>query len=95
MTVGCAFVFHRRLVGRVDLQRIVAAAAQIAQICRPTECSTSFSSSRILAEEVLADVGAGLDRVFLIFAVDYFVHAADEQAVSILVEQRIPVASPR
>ena len=49
---------------------------------------------RIVAEEVLADVGAGLDGVLLILAVDDLAHPLDEQAVVIRREQRIPVAAP-
>ena len=49
---------------------------------------------RIGAEEVLAEVRAGLDRVLLILAVDDFAHALDEQAVVVGREQRIPVAAP-
>ena len=43
---------------------------------------------------MLAEVGARLDGVLLIFAVDDLAHALDEQAVLVLVEQRIPLAAP-
>src|SRR5205809_2608453 len=48
----------------------------------------------ILAEEMLADVGAALDAVALIFAVDDLGHALDEQAGLVLGEERVPVAAP-
>ena len=43
---------------------------------------------------MLAQVLAGLDGVFLIFAVDDFAHPLDEQAVFVFREQRIPVFAP-
>ena len=49
---------------------------------------------RVGAEEVLAEVGAGLDGVLLVLAVDDLAHPLGEQAVVILGEQRIPVAAP-
>src|SRR5919106_1105347 len=49
---------------------------------------------RIFAEEVLADVGAGLDDVFLVLAVERLVHALDEEAGVVRLDQRVPVAPP-
>ena len=50
-----ALVLDGRLVGGVDLLRIVAAAAQLLQLL-VGECSTMLGNFGILAEEVLADV---------------------------------------
>ena len=50
---------------------------------------------RVLAPEVLAEVLARFDGVFLIFAVDDLAHALDEQAVLVFREQRIPVLAPQ
>src|SRR5690606_34754477 len=48
----------------------------------------------ILAEEMLADVRAGLDGVALVFAVDDLAHAPREEARPIAREERIPVVAP-
>ena len=69
-----ALVLDGRLVGGVDLHRIVAAAASASGAARRVRCSTMLEQPRIGAEEVLADVGAGLDGVLLILAVDDFAH---------------------
>src|ERR1051326_3094504 len=49
---------------------------------------------RPFAEEVLADVGAGLHNVLLIFAIDDLIHAFDEAIVRVGSEERVPVAAP-
>ena len=91
---GRAAVLDGRLVGRVDLQRIVAAALQLAGVCSSLRSATIASQPRIDAEEMLADVAAGHDGVFLILAVDDFAHAADQQAVGVARQQRVPVRAP-
>src|SRR5205823_2117294 len=48
----------------------------------------------ILAEEVLANVGAAGDGVLLKFAVDHLAHALDEQPALVGGEERIPLAAP-
>ena len=93
MTVGRAAVLDGRLVGRVDLGRIVAAATQLAELL-VAQVGDHRLQPRIDAEEMLADVGAGHDGVFLILAVDDFAHAADQQAVGVAGQQRVPVRAP-
>ena len=48
----------------------------------------------ILAEEMLAGVGAALGLEVLVLAVDAFLHQALEQPLLIALEQRIPARSP-
>ncbi len=43
---------------------------------------------------MLADVGAGFDDELLVFAVNHFSHALDQQALGIPLEDRIPIAAP-
>ena len=88
-----AAVLDGRLVGRVDLRRIVAAAAELAQLL-VAQVVDHRLQPRIDAEEMLADVGAGHDRVLLQLAVDDLAHAADQQAVGVLGQQRVPVGAP-
>ena len=80
-------------VGGVDLDRVVTAERQLLQLL-VGEVRHHFEQLRMRAPEVLADVVARLDGVFLILAVDHFAHALDEQAVVVLLEQRIPFAAP-
>ena len=87
-------MLDRRLVGVVDLDRIVAAERQLLQLV-VGEVLDHLEQPRIGAPEVLADVGARLDGVLLILAVDDLAHALDEQAVAILGEQRDPTRGPR
>ena len=93
MTVGCPLVLDRGLVGVVDLHRIVAAEPQLLQLV-VGQVLDHLEQPRIGAEEVLAHVGAGLDGVLLILAVDDLAHPLGEQAVVVGREQRIPVAAP-
>ena len=93
MTVGCALVLGRRLVGVVDLLGIVAADAQLLQLI-VGEVLDHLQQPRIVAEEVLADVGAGHHRVLLVLAVDDLAHALAQQAVVVAREQRVPLAAP-
>ena len=93
MTVGAPLCLHRRLVGVVDLDRIVAAERQLLELI-VGQVLDHVEQARIDAPEVLAHVGARFDGVLLILAVDDLAHALDEQAVAILGEQRIPLAAP-
>ena len=93
MTVGRALVLDRRLVGVVDLDRIVAAERHLLQLV-VRQVLDHVEQPRVGAPEVLAHVGAGRDGVLLVLAVDDLAHALDEQAVAILREQRIPLAAP-
>ena len=90
---GRALVLDGRLVGVVDLDRIVAAERQLLELV-VRQVLDHVEQPRVDAPEVLADVGARFDGVFLILAVDDLAHALDEQAVAILGEQRIPLAAP-
>ena len=92
-TVGWPLMLDRGLEGGVDLDRIVAAEAQLAQLL-VGQVADERLQARIAAEEVLADVRARLDRVLLVLAVDDLAEAPHEQAVGVLLEQRIPVAAP-
>ena len=88
-----AGVLDRGLEGGVDLAVVVAAARQpldllVGQVARPSP------QPRVGAEEVLADVGAALDRVGLELAVGGAVHLVDQHAVDVPGEQGVPLAAP-
>ena len=88
-----ADVRSRGLERGVHLAVVVAAAGQLPQVV-VGQVLDHLAQPRVAAEEVLADVGAGLDRVGLELAVRRGVHLVDEHAVAVVGEQRIPVAAP-
>ena len=53
-----------------------------------------FEQAGIGAEEVLAEIGAALDKVFLILTVADLAHAPDQQPVAIVADQAVPVTAP-
>ena len=90
---GRAAMVYRRLEGRVHLGRIVAAPVQLAQFVVRVVLD-QIQEARIGAEEVLADVGARLDGVLLVLAVDGLLHAPAQQSVAVRRQQRVPVGAP-
>ena len=89
-----ALVLDRRLVAVVDLDRIVTAEPQLLQLV-VGQVLDHVEQPRVGAEEVLAQVGARLDGVLLVLAIDDLAHALGEQAFVVGREQRIPVAAPQ
>ena len=77
-----ADVLARGLVRGVHLAVVVTAARQAAQISSSDEVLDHLAQPRVAAEEVLADVGAGLGRVGLELAVGRGVHQVDQHAVA-------------
>ena len=88
-----ALVIHRRLVGRVNLLRVVTAAQQLLQLV-VGQVTHEFQQLGILAEEMFADVTARLDRVLLEVAVHGLFHPLDQKPALIRREQRIPIDAP-
>src|SRR5690606_21808025 len=81
------------LVGSVDLVGVVAAAVQVHQVV-VAEVFHQLEQFGVLAEEVLADVGATASLVGLVLAVHGLVHALLQQTRLVLGQQGIPVAAP-
>ena len=86
-------VLDRRLIGGMDLDGIVAAQPHARQLL-VGKMLDHLQQARIGAEEVLPEVGAALDEIFLILAVADFAHALDQQAVAIVLDQAVPVGAP-
>src|SRR5882724_5268284 len=53
-----------------------------------------LQQARIGAEEVLPEISAALDKIFLILAVGDLPHAPDKQSVAIVLDERVPIAAP-
>src|SRR4051812_22037501 len=53
-----------------------------------------LEQARIGAEEVLPEVRAALDEIFLILPVGDLAHAAHEKALAVVGDERIPVGAP-
>ena len=90
---GLAGVVHRLVVGRVHLERVMAAAIETINVL-VAHVLDHFLQLRVFAEEMLAGVGAAVFLVGLVFAVHRFVHAAAQQAFGILLQQRVPEPAP-
>ncbi len=90
---GSALVRDGLLKGGVYLFGVVAAAAHLLQLIVGVVFD-HFGQLRVGAEEVLADIIAVGDRVFLVLAVDDLVHTLGEATISVLFEQWIPVVAP-
>ena len=88
-----ALVRHGRRIGGVDLAGIVAAARQAPDLL-VGHVGDAGLQLRVLAEEVLADIGAVLGLEVLVLAVDAFLHAAQQAAVGVGRDQRVPRAAP-
>ena len=94
MTVGWSCVLDRGLVGRVDLDRIVAAPGQRPDLVVGPVRDHSGRLG-VAAEEVLADVGSVLRLEVLVLAVDAFLHQLAQSAGRVPCEQRVPVRAPQ
>ena len=90
---GLTFVLDGQFVSCKNLLRIVPAAIEFLELLVRVILD-QFEQLWVLAEEVLADVGARHAGVFLVLAVDDFGHALGEQARLVAFEQRVPVAAP-
>ncbi len=53
-----------------------------------------FEQFRILAKEILANVGTTAGHVGLVVAIQTLVHALDQQAGFVALQQRVPIAAP-
>ena len=88
-----ARVRDRRRVGGVDLARVVAAAVE-----RPDlvvgHVRDHLEQLRVLAEEVLAHVGAVARLERLVLAVDGLLHAREQPALGVAREQLVPARAP-
>ena len=89
-----ALVVDRGLVGRIDLDRVVAAPGQRPDL-RVGPVRDHRRGFRIAAEEVLADVGAVLRLEVLVFAVDAFLHQLAQLAFRIPGEELVPAGTPQ
>ncbi len=88
-----ALVAHGGGVGRIHLARIVAAAVEAPDLLI-RHVGDHRLELGILAEEVLAGVGAALGLEVLVLAVDAFLHHAPQQALVCRARAADPNASP-
>ena len=88
-----ALMFGRRLIGRIDLAHVVAAAQQLADLL-VAQMVHQLEQLRVFAKEMLARVAARLDDIFLVVAVHAFLHALEQPAGLIARQQLVPVRAP-
>ena len=89
----CPFVLDRGLVRGVELPVVVPPAREVAQVV-VGQVLDHAPQPRVGTEEVLADVGATLDRVLLELAVDRRVHLVEQDAVGVTGEELVPLRAP-
>ncbi len=90
---GGAPVLRRGLVGGVDLLVVVPASGQGPELV-VAQVLDQLAQAGVGPEEVLADVGARLDRVALPLAVEGGVHLGQQDAVDVAGEQVVPALAP-
>ena len=80
-------------VGGVDLAVVVATALEVPDL-GVGHLLDERLGARVAAEEVVADVGAVVGLVGLVVAVGRGVHQVHQRAVTVGVQQRVPLAAP-
>ena len=86
-------MFGGGLIGGVDLDRVVSATTQVANLI-VAQVFNQLQQIGMPTEEVVANVGSGLDAVLLELTVYDLAERLDEDARLIGIEQRLPVAAP-
>src|SRR5208282_355171 len=86
-------VLDRSLVRGVHFDRVVASEAHAGELL-VRKMFDHLQQAGISAEKILPEIRAALDEIFLILSVGNFAHAADEQAIAIGLNERIPIAAP-
>src|SRR5580700_5380289 len=81
------------LVGGMYFDRVVAAQAHAGKLL-VGKVLDHLEQPRVGTKEVLPEVCAALDKVFLILSVGDLAHAADQQSIAIGLNERIPIAAP-
>ena len=92
-----ALVLHGRLVGGVHLARLVATAREVETLedLVVAQQLRHLDERRVVAEEVLADVGRVARLVRLDLRVGYLAQAAYERAGGVELEQLVPGRAPQ
>ena len=78
-------MFHRALVGVIDLRRVVSAAMQLADVV-VGHVFDELEQFGVFAEEVFADVRAALGFEGLVFPVYALVHALAQESGVVALE---------
>src|SRR6202522_4877014 len=86
-------MIDRFAVSVVNLHPVVAAAMQILQLLVRL-VAHQFQQLRVLAEEMLPQVGSALGLERLVVAIDALFHPLKKQAGRIALEEFIPIAAP-
>ena len=88
-----ALVFGGGFVSGVHLDGIVAAQPHARKLL-VGEMLNHLQQPGIAAKQVVAEVGAALDKIFLILAVGDLAHALDQNSIAIVGDEVVPVAAP-
>ena len=86
-------MFHGRRIGCKYLVRVMAATIQVPDLFIRHR-RDHLQQFRIFTKEVLADVCTVLGLVGLVFTVDHFFHALQQQTLRVFRKQGIPMRAP-
>ena len=87
-------MFDRGFIRSVNFNRVVPAETQPAQML-VRERLDELQELRARSEKMFAHVGAGGNHELLVFAVNHFAHALDQQAFRVALENGIPLRAPQ
>ncbi|OQB90682.1 MAG: hypothetical protein BWX84_01742 [Verrucomicrobia bacterium ADurb.Bin118] len=90
---GLSLVGEGGGVGGVNLQRVMPAAGELADLF-VGQVVDQLQQFRVFPEEMLAGVAAGFDGVLLVITIHGFFHALEQQAGSVPGQQVIPIGAP-
>ena len=90
---GRALVLDRCLVGGVHFDGIVPAQPHPGKLL-VGKMLDHLQQAGIAAEQVVPEVGAALDKIFLVLPVRDLAHALDQDSIAIVADQTVPIAAP-
>ena len=90
---GRSRMVDRRSVRRMNLDRIMTAEPHAGQLF-VRKMFHHLQQPGIGAKEILPEIGAALDEIFLILAVGDLAHSPDQQAIAIRLDKFVPIAAP-
>ena len=90
---GRSLMFGGGLVGSVNLDGIVTAEPHTGKLF-VGKMLDHLQQAGIAAEQVVAEVGATLDEIFLVLAIRDLAHALDQDSVTIVADEVVPIAAP-
>ena len=90
---GLAGMIDRFTECGMNLNRIVTAKTQARKLV-VRKMFDHLQQAGISAEQVLPEIGAALDEIFLVLTVADFAQPPDQQAIAIVLNEAVPIGAP-